>query len=154
MKQLFKIEPSKNPKAIDVMQRACQEIAYRHHIGEDFQVTLEDVKRTLDQNAAMWPSLSDFQKHVQWVVTDQHGRQQEATTEDLKDILTAAFEGETRMAAGLNGGVVILGARTSKYSKRKMGEFLTFLHAEGDQRGVVWSKKAKEDLDFYAGTKA
>lgn len=149
MKQLFKIEPSRNPKSLDVMQRACQEIAYRLHIGEDFQIVLSEVKRTLDQNAAMWPSLADFQKHVQWMVTDQYGKQQPATTEDVKDILTATFEGETRMAMGLRGGVVILGARTSQYSKRKMGEFLTFLRAEGDERCVQWSAKAKDTFEEY-----
>lgn len=153
MKQLF-IHKHDNPHRHAVASRAWEAICALVDAAQDFQITLDDVKRTLDQNAAMWPSLADFQKTVQWMVTDNFGQQKLATTEDVKDILTAAFEGETRMAAGLNGGVVFLGARTSQYSKRKMGEFLTFLHAEGDQRGVVWSKKAKDDLDFYAGTKA
>lgn len=153
MKQLF-IHKHDNPRRVQVVTSAMAAIDALADLGQDFQITIDEIKRTLDQNAAMWPSLSDFQKTVQWVVTDQHGRQTLARTEDVKDILTAAFEGETRMAAGLNGGVVFLGARTSQYSKRKMGEFLTFLHAEGDQRGVVWSKKAKDDLEFYAGRKA
>lgn len=149
MKQLFVVKHD-NPNRARVVAVAVEAIQAHAKTGEDFEVLLQEPRRTLDSNAAMWASLTDFRKHVQWMVTDRYGKQVPATNEDCKDILTAAFEGETRMAMGLNGGIVILGARTSKYSRKKMGEFLTFLHAEGDQRGVVWSKKAKDDLEFYA----
>lgn len=142
MKQVFIIK-NDNPSRDKVHARAVQ--AVNDATGE-FQVTIGEVKRTLDHNAAMWAALTDFAAHVQWMVTDAHGQSVPANKDDCKDILTAAFEGETRMAPGLRGGVVILGARTSQYSKAKMRDFLTFLRAEGDERGVVWSEKAKDDF--------
>jgi len=150
MNQLFKVEPSKNPSARMVAERAMHAIREAAGQGQDFQVSIGEVKRTLDANAVMWASLADFTRHVGWMVTDAQGKQTPATSEDVKAILTAAFEKETRMAPGLNGGMVFLSARTSQFSKRKMGEFLTFLHAEGDERGVQWSDKALEDLAMYA----
>ena len=150
MTQQFKIEPRKNPSWAMVVQRALTTIKEAAFAGNDFQVTIGEVKRSLDANAAMWASLADFTKHVGWMVTDAQGKQTPASTEDVKAILTAAFEKETRMAPGLNGGMVFLSARTSNYSKRKMGEFLTFIHAEGSHRGVVWSDRALEDLAAYA----
>ncbi len=145
MKQVF-IVKADNPRRDQVHARAVQ--AVNDATGE-FQVTIGAIGRSLDSNAAMWAALQDFTAHVKWMVTDSHGQSVPATKEDVKDILTAAFEGETRMAPGLSGGVVILGARTSQYSRRKMGEFLTFLHAEGDERGVVWSEKAKDDFEEW-----
>jgi len=60
------------------------------------------------------------------------------TPEEFKDILTAAFYGETvRLAAGLNGGVVMLGKRTSKFSKKQFSEWLEFLNFVAAERGVV-----------------
>lgn len=139
-----------NPSRAQVCERAIAEMRSRYARGEDFEMEIREPRRSIDSNAAMWASLTDFQRHVEWMVTDRHGKQVPATVEDVKDILTAAFEGETRMAMGLNGGIVILGARTSRYSKRKMGDFLTFIHAEGSERGVQWSDKALEDLAMWA----
>ena len=150
MNQTFKIEPSKNLAWKMVAQRALSAIKEAALAGQDFQVSIGDVKRSLDANAAMWASLSDFTKHVGWMVTDARGKQVPATSEDVKAILTAAFEKETRMAPGLHGGMVFLSARTSQFSKKKVGEFLTFVHAEGSERGVVWSDRALEDLAAYA----
>ncbi|HHA2482863.1 TPA: recombination protein NinB, partial [Stenotrophomonas maltophilia] len=111
----------------------------------------DEPKRTLDQNAAMWPALSDIAKQVPLVITRRDGSTRQATPYDWKDVLTAAFEEETEWAPGLRGGVVMLGARTSKYSRRKMGDFLTFIHAEFSDR-VRWSDSAVERLAQFAPT--
>jgi hypothetical protein len=58
--------------------------------------------------------------------------------EDWKDLLTAAYRRETqRVAMGLDGGMVMLGLRTSKMSKREFSEFLDFVHATAEDRGVI-----------------
>jgi hypothetical protein len=58
--------------------------------------------------------------------------------DDWKDVLTAAFRGETvRLAMGLNGGVVMLGQRTSKFTKAEFSEWIEFLYATAAQRGIV-----------------
>jgi hypothetical protein len=142
-----------NPRCRHVWTNAIVAMREWYERG-DFQIKLSDVLRTLDQNAAMWPALTDFARQVAWPVTQQDGTTRQADAYDMKDILTAAFETETRMAPGLRGGFVMLGARTSKYGKRKMADFLTFIRAEGNERGVIWSEKAKDKFDEFISRKA
>lgn len=102
---------------------------------DGFSVTIQEKNRTLDQNAAQWPILQAFSEQLQWPVNGQLVRM---TDEEWKDVLTAAFHRETaRLAMGLDGGVVMLGQRTSKFGKKKFSEWLEFLHAVAAQRGVV-----------------
>lgn len=146
-KQTFIVKHS-NPRWREVMDRgiaAIREWCER----ADAQITLRDVLRTLDQNAAMWPALTDFARQVSWPVTQRDGTVKQATSDDMKDVMTATFEQETRMAPGLRGGFVMLGARTSKYGKKKMADFLAFVRAEGNDRGVVWSDEARDKFDKY-----
>ena len=101
---------------------------------EGYVVTLSEPTRTLDANAAMWPILQAFAEQLQWPV---NGKLETLTPEEWKDILTAAFERETvRVAMRLDGGMVMLGQRTSKYSKGKFSEWLEFLHATASARGI------------------
>lgn len=94
-----------------------------------------EATRTLDQNAAQWPILQAFAEQLQWPI---NGRMEWITDEDWKDILTAAFRQElARVAPGLNGGMVLLGARTSQFGKREFSDWLEFLHATAADRGVV-----------------
>ena len=98
-------------------------------------VTFKERTRSLDQNAAQWPILDAFAKQLKWPV---NGQMVHMTAEDWKDLLTAAFKQETaRLAMGLNGGVVMLGARTSKFGVKVFSEWLEFLHAVAAERGVV-----------------
>lgn len=90
--------------------------------------------RNLDQNAAQWPILQAFADQLVWPV---NGKMTELTPDEWKDLLTAAFRRETvRVAMGLDGGMVMLGARTSKFSKKEFSEWLEFLHATAADRGV------------------
>ncbi|MBH1762818.1 recombination protein NinB [Stenotrophomonas maltophilia] len=148
MKRTFLIDPQGNrnwPQVLSSVVSAINEWLK----GGPVQITLDEPKRTLDQNAAMWPALSDIAKQVPLVLTRRDGSPRQATPYDWKDVLTAAFEEETEWAPGLRGGVVMLGARTSKYSRRKMGDFLTFIHAEFSDR-VRWSDSAVERLAQFA----
>ncbi|MDR2365848.1 MAG: recombination protein NinB [Zoogloeaceae bacterium] len=102
---------------------------------EGYQVMVKPQTRNLEQNAAMWALLSEFSEQLDWPV---NGRMEKLEAEEWKAILTAAFRQETaRLAMGLNGGVVMLGARTSRFTKREMSEFLEFLHSVAAERGVV-----------------
>lgn len=58
--------------------------------------------------------------------------------EEWKDILTAAFEKETnpRLAAGFDGGIVMLGRRTSKYGKKQFAAWMEWLIAAASLKGV------------------
>lgn len=97
-------------------------------------VTLSEPTRNLEQNAAQWPILQAFSDCLVWPV---NGRMETLTPDEWKDILTAAFRREsTRVAMGLDGGMVMLGARTSAMSKREFSEWLEFLHATAVDRGI------------------
>lgn len=91
--------------------------------------------RTLSQNSAQWPYIDAFSKQLEWPV---NGKMCKLEPEEFKDILTAAFRGDAvRLAAGLNGGVVMLGMRTSKMKKAEFSEYLEFLKATAALRGVT-----------------
>lgn len=148
MKQLFQIQ-HKNPDRKNVMELAIAAIRERFKF-EDFTIILDEIRRTIDQNAAMWPALQDIAGQVPWPHTRLGNWIVDLMPkESWKSVMTAAYQEETEMAQGLNGGLVMIGARTSKYSRKKMGEFLTFLHAEGDARGVQWSAAADKNLIEY-----
>ncbi len=101
---------------------------------DGYAVSIGEPTRNLEQNSAQWPILEAFSKQLQWPV---NGNMVYMTAEEWKDVLTAAFRNETaRLAMGLDGGVVMLGMRTSKMTKREFSEWLEFLHAVAAQRGV------------------
>jgi len=99
-----------------------------------YAVTISEPTRTLEQNSAQWPILEAFSKQIEWPV---NGRMVNMTAEEFKDVLTAGFKQETvRLAMGLDGGVVMLGCRTSKFGGKKFSEWLEFLHATAADRGI------------------
>jgi hypothetical protein len=101
----------------------------------DFAVTVGPKTRTLEQNAAMWSILNAFSRQLQWPV---NGSMQFITAEDYKEILSAAFhEEDVRVAAGLTGGVVMLGHHTSDFDKWRFSDFIDFLNAAATAKGVL-----------------
>jgi 2-phospho-L-lactate guanylyltransferase (CobY/MobA/RfbA family) len=101
---------------------------------EGYEVLLREPKRSKDANAAMWPVLTAFATQIQWPV---NGELTWMSEWDWKDVLTAAYEQELRVAEGLDGGHVMLGARTSDYSRSKFSGLLDFMHATAAARGVT-----------------
>ena len=97
-------------------------------------ITIKDPTRNLEQNAAQWPLLDAIAAQLPWPV---NGEMVMITSEEFKDILTAAFNHDrVRLAQGVGGGVVMLGARTSKMSKQTFSEWLDFLNWFCADRGV------------------
>lgn len=149
-KRLFAVRRD-NPRLPLVIDGAISEIRHRAAAGEQFDIEVREPKRTLDSNACMWATLADIARQVEWPHTDADGNWKIGlmSSEAWKAILTAGFEQEMRQAQGIGGGTVMLGARTSQYSRRKMGEFLEFTHAWGAEKGVKWSARAQDELaDF------
>ena len=115
--------------------------------GEDFEIHVREPRRTLDANACMWATLTDIAQQVPWPHTHRgEWRIGLMPKESWKAVLTAAYHQETEQAQGVGGGTVMLGARTSQYSRKRMGEFIEFVHAFGSERCVVWSAKAEDEL--------
>lgn len=99
-----------------------------------WRVTVEPPKRSLDQNALLWVLLSAFAEQLEWPV---NGRMVKLTADDWKDLLTAAYRRETqRVAMGIDGGMVMLGMRTSKLNKREFAELIEFIQSVAVDRGV------------------
>lgn len=90
-------------------------------------------KRTLDQNAKMWAMLGDIAKLVPWIVD---GLSQHLDAEDWKDIFTAALRQEMRVAQGINGGIVLLGRRTSRMTIAEMSDLIELMTAFCAERRI------------------
>ena len=111
--------------------------------GKPIALSAAESKRSLEQNALMWVILTAWSKQVEWPI---NGRMGLITPDEWKDILTAAFLGETgRVAPGLTGGMVLLGCRTRDFTGKQMADFITFLYAESDGRGVVIGRLEKSE---------
>lgn len=118
--------------AHDIARQRAIEAVKSAPVG--FSVTVQEPSRNLEQNAALWALLSEFGRQLLWPV---NGQMVKLEPEEWKDLLTAAFRQETaRVAMGLNGGMVMLGARTSKMGKKEFSEFLEFVNATAVDRGV------------------
>ena len=94
-------------------------------------------RRTLDQNAKLWAMLGDIARQVQWPV---NGVNRLLDAEDWKALMTAAARQEVRMAAGVNGGVVMLGVSTKRMTVAELGDVIEFMYAFGAERNVRWSE--------------
>lgn len=101
---------------------------------DGFVVTVKAPTRNLDQNALLWVLLEKFATQLKWPV---NGSMVSLSAEDWKHILSAAYSRESqRVAMGLDGGMVMLGMRTSKMGRREFSEFIDFIHATAAIRGV------------------
>ena len=107
----------------EAVRRRCQEAIWDAPDGH--KVTLAENGRTLDQNAAQWPYLAGFAAQKQLCI---NGVMQDVTEDDWKDVLTACWNGEMRMAL-FDGKVIMLPQRTSKMGKKVFSEWMEYLVA-------------------------
>lgn len=101
---------------------------------EGYVVTIAERTRSLDQNAALWPALTEVSEQVDW-----YG--QKLTPEEWKDVFSATLK-KQKVVPGLDGGFVVCGQRTSRMGKREFGDLLELVHAFGAERGVRFSDRA------------
>lgn len=107
---------------------------------EGYTVEIREPTRNLEQNALLWALLTEFSRQLLWPV---NGKMVSLTPDDWKTILSASFRRETqRMTQGIDGGLVMLGARTSQMSKREFGEFIEFIQSVAVDRGVAIEMEA------------
>ena len=99
---------------------------------DGFVVTVAEATRSLEQNAAQWPILEAIAAHCQLSI---NGVMEWATTEDWKDVLTASYKSEMRVAF-YRGRMVLLGMWTSKMGKKQFSEWLDFLNAAAAEMGI------------------
>lgn len=99
-------------------------------------------RRTSLQNRKLWAMLSDIARQVLWPVWNpERGEYQEEWLDetDWKHILSADLRRQERKAAGISGGFVILGQRTSEFSRSEFADLLTIVQKFGDEKRVRWT---------------
>ena len=84
--------------------------------------------RSLEQNRMMWANLEDIAQQVVWYGV-------KLTKDEWKDVLTAALK-KQKVVPDIEGGFVVLGARTSKMTVPEMTELIELSTAFGTQQGV------------------
>lgn len=134
MKRTYIYDPE-NPRREGVLSLLCEDVRAE---GERRVITVAEPTRNLESNALMWVLLGDLSRQVVWTVD---GKQQHLTAEEWKDIMTAGLRKEQRVASGIEGGFVILGARTSKMTQREMGELIELIYAFGAEQSVKWTEQ-------------
>ena len=93
--------------------------------------------RSLNQNRMMWANLEDIAQQVIWYGV-------KLTKEEWKDVLTAALK-KQKVVPGIEGGFVIIGARTSKMTVPEMTELIELSTAFGTQQGVKFRAFVDEE---------
>lgn len=122
---------------MEARKRAAQCVA---ESPDGFVVEVREPTRNTSQNALLWVLLTAFSEQLKWPV---NGAMVPLSPDEWKTLLTAAYRNESqRIAMGLNGGMVILGMRTSQLSKREFAEFIEFIHSVAVERGVVFDEVA------------
>ena len=102
--------------------------------------------RSLSQNRKLWPMLTDVAEQQQLVID---GVPEWAAPEDWKEVFTHSLRKHQRMAKGIDGGVVLLGARTSRMKKKEFSDLIELIYAYGAENDVQWSEKALAVFDTY-----
>ena len=115
----------------DIAERAAAYIAALP-LDPPCEVIVREAKsiRSLEQNAKLWCLLGDIAKQVVW-----YG--EKLTAENWKDVLSAGLK-QQKSVPGIEGGFVVLGARTSKMSIKEMSELMELAEHFGDQQQVKW----------------
>jgi hypothetical protein len=130
---------SSGPSRVREVCRLAYLFATELAVAGAIEIIVRPVKsrRTLEQNAKLWAMLGDISRQVQWPV---NGVMQTLDPEDWKALMTAAARQEVRMAAGINGGVVMLGVSTKRMTVRELGDVIECMYAFGVDKGVIWSE--------------
>jgi hypothetical protein len=102
----------------DVRARACEAI---RGAPEGYIVNIKPPSRSLEQNALMWVTLAEISDKVMW-----HGRR--LMPEEWKDVFTASLKRQ-KVVPGLDGGFVVIGARTSDMSKAEISDVIELAKA-------------------------
>jgi hypothetical protein len=79
----------------------------------------------------MWATLTDVSNQVDW-----HGNK--LTPDEWKDVFTAALKSQ-KVVPGIDGGFVVIGARTSQMTIAEMSEVIELATAFGAQNGVEFN---------------
>lgn len=96
----------------------------------------KDETRTLEQNAKLWPMLTDISMQVEWY-------KNWLTKEEWKDFFSAIIL-KQKVVPNMEGtGFIAVGGSTSKMSKKMFSEMIELMYAFGAEHDVKWSEKSE-----------
>lgn len=101
---------------------------------DGYVIEIREPTRTLDQNALLWPLLTEVSRQVDW-----YG--QKLTEDEWKDVFTAGLR-KQKAVPGIDGGFVMVGSKTSRMNKREFSELVELIYAFGAERGVKFQEAA------------
>lgn len=101
----------------------------------------DDQKRSNDQNRLLWKLLTDISQQVVYM-------ERKHSPEVWKDLISALWKGQ-KMLPGLDGGIVVLGVRTSRLTKKQFSELIEVIYATGSERGVQWSTDTATEYENF-----
>lgn len=96
---------------------------------DGYVVRISEPTRSNDQNAYLWPLLTEISAQVDW-----YG--QKLTADEWKDVFSAALK-KQKAVPGIDGGFVVCGQSTSRMSKREFSDLLELIHCFAAERGVT-----------------
>ena len=88
---------------------------------DGFQVSIKAPTRSIEQNALLWPLLAAVSAQVVW-----YGKK--LTSDDWKSVFTASLF-KSEVVPGLDGGFVVIGQSTSKYTVSQFSDLLEIIYA-------------------------
>lgn len=91
-------------------------------------MTLSPPTRSKEQNALLWPLLTEVSNQVVW-----YG--QKLTKEQWKDVFTASLK-KQMVVPGLDGGFVVCGLSTRVFGKKLFSDLIELILAFAAERGV------------------
>lgn len=129
---ILKVENGK-----EAMRAAWQAACEYLELGKPAQVTVAEWEptRTKAQNRVMWSKLTDISEQLEWCVD---GKMQYLSPEEWKQILSSGLKKEQKVAAGVNGGFVMLGYSTSTMKVKEMIELIEFILWFGAEHNIKW----------------
>lgn len=110
-------------------------------------MTLGRETRTADQNAKLWPMLTDISNQVTWF-------DRKHSPEVWKDIITGSFMGGEFIPNLSGTGFVMVGQRTSKMNKETFSALLEYLYSFGAEQSIAWSEPSLQAFEQYREHKA
>jgi len=121
-----------------VRERAVS-ILYRVPLSPVYEIIIRPAdKRTLEQNAKLWPLLTDISEQIVW-----HGYR--LSKEEWKDFFTAALRGQ-KIVPNMDGsGFITVGGKTSIMSKREFSDLIEIILCFGAENNVKWRATVDEE---------
>jgi hypothetical protein len=103
--------------------------------GHELELILRPLKSKLTrlEQKKLNAMCGDLSNQVEW-----HG--QYLDKDDWRHMFVAAYRKEQRVAPGINGGFVVLGASSKKLTVAECAELIEMIYAFGAERNVKWSE--------------